>query len=140
MAGAGAGARKYSLPTSLPRYGSQRQPAPIPRFTGTQEETSMKSKVHILMASFAVAFVALMGTMGSARAADEWFVLSEQTLNATDPSATIKSAGGRWEKDVKQVKLSVEGADVEITNLVLNWDNRPDDTVKDVGVVKSGGQ
>ena len=100
----------------------------------------MKSKVHILMASFAVAFVALMGTMGSARAADEWFVLSEQTLNATDPSATIKSAGGRWEKDVKQVKLSVEGADVEITNLVLNWDNRPDDTVKDVGVVKSGGQ
>jgi hypothetical protein len=54
--------------------------------------------------------------MGSARAADEWFVLSEQTLNATDPSATIKSAGGRWEKDVKQLKLSVEGADVEITN------------------------
>ena len=25
-------------------------------------------------------------------------------------------------------------------NLVLHWDNRKDDTLKDVGVVKSGGQ
>ena len=47
-----------------------------------------------------------MGAAGSARAADEWFVLSEQALNAANPSVEIKSEGGRWEKDVKQVKLS----------------------------------
>jgi len=82
-----------------------------------------------------------MGAMGSARAADDkWFVLGQQTLKATDPSASIKSEGSRWDKDVKQVKVSVEGADVQITDLILHWDNRRDDTLKDVGVVKSGGQ
>jgi len=100
----------------------------------------MKTKIHTLITSFVVVFVALMGTMGSARTADEWFVLSEQTIKSADPSVAIKSAGGRWDKDVKQVKISVEGADVEITTLVLSWDNRRDDTVKDVGVLKSGGQ
>ena len=38
------------------------------------------------------------------------------------------------------MKLSVEGADVQITNVVLHLDNRRDDTLKDVGLVKSGGQ
>ena len=64
--------------------------------------------------------------MGSARAADQWFVLGEQTLKSADPSVEIKSQGDRWKKDVKQVKFSVEGADVQITKIVLNWDNRPD--------------
>ena len=100
----------------------------------------MKTKIHALMASFVVASVALMGAMGSAIAADEWFVLGEQTIKSADPSAAIKSAGGRWDKDVKQVKLSAEGADVQITKLVLHWDNRPDDTLKDVGTLKAGGQ
>ena len=45
----------------------------------------------------------------------------------------IKSEGGRWAKDVKQVKVSVEGADVEISKIVLKWDNRPDDTITNVG-------
>ena len=84
-------------------------------------------KVRYLVASLGVASVVLMGAVGSARAADEWFVLGEQTLKSADPSVEIKSAGGRWEKDVKQVKLSVEGADVEITKVVLHWDNRRDD-------------
>src|SRR5688572_30969674 len=89
----------------------------------------MKTKLHALMGSFAVASAAFMGTMGSAIAADDkWFVLGEQTIKSADPSAAIKSAGGRWDKDVKQVKLSAEGADVQITNLVLHWDNRKDDT------------
>jgi hypothetical protein len=100
----------------------------------------MKTKIHILMVSFAVAFVALMGAVGSARAADDWFVLGQQTLKSADPSATIKSEGGRWKKDVKDVKISVEGADVQITNLVLEWDNRPDVTLTDIGVLKAGGQ
>jgi len=102
--------------------------------------TSMKSQTRTLMASFVVASVALMGAIGSARAADQWFVLSQQTIKSADPSVAIKSEGGRWDKDVKQVKVSVEGADVQITNLVLHWDNRKDDTLKDVGVVKAGGQ
>ena len=100
----------------------------------------MKPKTRTLMTSLAVASVALMGAIGSASAADQWFVLGEQTLKATDPSATIKSEGDRWKKDVKQVKFSVEGADVQITNVVLHWDNRPDDTLTNVGLVKSGGQ
>jgi hypothetical protein len=100
----------------------------------------MKTKTHALMASFVVASIALMGAMGSARAADEWFVLGEQTIKSADPSAELKSAGERSDKNIKQVKVSVEGADVEITNLVLHWDNRPDDTLNDLGVLKSGGQ
>jgi hypothetical protein len=93
------------------------------------------------MAVLAVASVVLMvGAVDSAIAADEWFVLGQQTIKSTDPSAGIKSEAGRLKKDVKQVKISVEGADVQITKLVLSWDNRPDDTLTDVGVVKSGGQ
>ena len=99
----------------------------------------MKIKILILMALFVVASVVLMGPVESARAADEWFVLSEQPLNPANPSLEIKSEGGRWEKDVKQIKFSVEGGDVEITSAVLHWDNRPDDTIA-VGTMKAGGE
>ena len=76
----------------------------------------MKIKIHNLTVFFVVAASAvLLGAVGSARAADQWFVMGEQTLNSADPSAEIKTEGGRWKKDVKQVKLSVEGADVQIT-------------------------
>ena len=105
-----------------------------------RKESSMKTKIHTLVASFVVASAALMGAVGTAIAADEWFVLGEQTIKSADPSVVIKSAGGRWDKDVKQVKLSAEGADVQITQLVLNWDNRRDETLKDVGIMKAGGQ
>ena len=100
----------------------------------------MKTKIRTLMASFVVASAAFLGAMGNARAADEWFVLGEQAIKATDPSAEIKSTGGRWEKDVKQVKISVDGADVQVTKLVLHWDNRKDDTMTSVGTLKSSGQ
>jgi hypothetical protein len=96
-------------------------------------------KVRYVVASLGVASLVVLGAMGSARAADEWFVLGETTLKSADPSAEIKSEGGRWQKDVKQVKVSVEGGDVEISKIILNWDNRPDDEVA-VGVVKAGGQ
>lgn len=81
----------------------------------------------------------LLGPVGSVMAADEWFVLAESTINAVDQGVDIKSQGGRWDKDVKQVKMSVEGADVEITEAVLHWDNRRDDTIADAGVLKDGG-
>ena len=97
-------------------------------------------KFRFLAASWLVVSITLVGAVGSASAADEWFVLSTQTIKSADPSVEIKSEGGRWDKDVKQVKLSVEGADVEITKVVLQWDNRRDDTVANVGVLKSGGQ
>ena len=101
----------------------------------------MKTQTRTLMAVFAVAFVVLMfGAVNSATAADEWFVLGQQTINSADPSVEIKSEGGRWKKDVKQVKISVEGADVQIMKVVLHWDNRTDDTLADVGTLKSGGQ
>jgi hypothetical protein len=99
----------------------------------------MKIRIITLMVFFAAASVGLMGAVGNAGAADEWFMLSQQALNPASPSVEIKSEGGRWEKDVKQVKFSVEGGDVEVTQAVLHWDNRPDDTVA-VGTIKSGGE
>jgi hypothetical protein len=98
----------------------------------------MKKRFRVAILS--VASVIAMGALVSAYAADEWFVLSERALKFADPSVEIKSEGGRWAKDVKKVKLSVDGGDVEITKLVLGWDNRPDDTVTDVGVIKAGGE
>jgi len=96
-------------------------------------------KIHNRAPFFVVAvFAVLLGAVSIARA-DQWFTLAEQTINATDPSAEIKSKGGRWKKDVKQVKLSVEGADVQIIKAVLGWDNRPDTTLA-VGTIKAGGQ
>ena len=101
----------------------------------------MKVNINNLAAFVAVAAsVVLLGAVGSARAADEWFVMGEQTLKASDPSAEIKTEGGRWKKDVKQVRLAVEGADVQILKVVLGWDNRPDTTLNAVGTVKAGGQ
>ena len=101
----------------------------------------MQTNRRTLLASLAIGSVALMGALGNAGAADDkWFVLGQTTLKTADPSASIKSEGSRWDKDVKQVKLSVEGADVQITNVVLHWDNRPDDTLTDIGVLKAGGQ
>jgi hypothetical protein len=101
----------------------------------------MKRNVHNMAAFIAVAASAvLLTSMGSARAADEWFVMGEQTVKSADPSVEIKTQGGRFKKDVKQVRLAVEGADVEITQLVLGWDNRKDDTLTNVGTVKAGGQ
>ena len=38
------------------------------------------------------------------------------------------------------MKISAEGADVEITKVVLQWKGNKDDTITNVGVVKSGGQ
>ena len=100
----------------------------------------MKTKIHTLMASFVVASVAFMGAMGSANAADEWFVLGEQTIKSADPSVDDQEPRRSMGKDVKQVKISVEGADVQITKVVLHWDNRTDDTLTNVGTLKSGGQ
>jgi hypothetical protein len=43
-------------------------------------------------------------------------------------------------EDIKKTKISVEGADVQLTKVVLHWNNRKDDTITNVGVVKAGGQ
>jgi hypothetical protein len=91
------------------------------------------------VACLAVAF-ALVSDPGTAGAKDEWFVLSEQTIKSVDQGIDVKSEGNRWKNDVKQIKFSVEGADVELTKVTLKWDNRPDQTLTDIGVVKAGGQ
>ena len=93
---------------------------------------------NLAVFSIVAASAVLLGTVGTARA-DQWFVMGEQTLKSADPSVEIKTQGGRWKKDVKQVKLSVEGADVEMTSVVLGWDNRKDDTIS-VGTIKAGGE
>jgi hypothetical protein len=98
-------------------------------------------KVRYLMGAFGLASIILMGIVGMAGAKDEWFLLSEQTLKSTDPSVRITAEDAKWIKeDVKDVKISVEGADVNISKVVLHWNNMPDETVWNVGTVKAGQQ
>ena len=92
------------------------------------------------MRALALAAVVLVGAIGSAIAADQWFVMGSTTLRANDPNTTITAEEAKWKKeDIKKVKLSVEGADVEITKVVFHWNNARDDTITNIGVVKSGG-
>ena len=96
---------------------------------------------RFLVATLGLACLVLMGAVGTAAAKDEWFVLSERIIKATDPSVRITAEDAKWIKeDVKDVRLSVEGADVEISKVVLHWKHRKDDTVWNVGTVKDGGQ
>jgi hypothetical protein len=82
----------------------------------------------------------LLIALGSASAKDEWFVLGEKSIKTMDPNAEIKAEEGKfWKEDIKKTKISVEGADVEITKVVLRWKGKKDDTITNVGVVKSGG-
>lgn len=95
----------------------------------------MKGTLRTLLAASIIAAVAA----GSAYAAD-WFVLAQHTLKSANPSVEIKSAGGAADKNIEQVKLAVEGADVEVSSVVLHWNNRKDDTLKDVGTIQDGGE
>ena len=98
-------------------------------------------RVRWVMGALGLASVVLLGAVGTASAKDEWFVLGEQAIKATDPSVRVTAEEGKWIKeDVKDVRLSVEGADVDISKVVLHWKNRKDDTEWMVGTVKAGGQ
>jgi len=97
--------------------------------------------VRYLVGVLGLASIMSMGAVGTAGAKDQWFVLGEMTIKSTDPSARITAEEGKWIKeDVKDVRLSVEGADVEISKVVLHWNNRPDETAWNVGTIKAGGQ
>ena len=95
-------------------------------------------RVRRVMGALGVAAIVSIGAMGAR--ADEWFVLSERVLKPADPSVEITSEGSRWDKNVKQVKFTVEGADVQITQAALNWDNAKDEMVWNVGTLKPGGE
>ena len=96
-------------------------------------------KAKYLGGGIGLAFVVLLVALGSA-AADQWFVLGEKVVKSMDPSTDIKAEEGKmWKEDIKKTKITVEGADVEITKVVLRWKGRKDDTITNVGVVKSGG-
>jgi len=98
-------------------------------------------KTGYLKAGVGLACVVLLVALGTANAKDTWMVLGEKVLKSTDPSATVAAEEGKmWKEDIKKAKISVEGADVEITNVVFHWKGRKDETVSNVGVVKSGGQ
>ncbi|MGO9017247.1 MAG: hypothetical protein ACLQVJ_02750 [Syntrophobacteraceae bacterium] len=100
----------------------------------------MNRKNLILAAIFVVGFFFFMNVESQVKAADQWFVLGQKTIKSADQGVDIKSEGGFLNKNVKQVKLSVEGADVQITKLVLRYNNRPDQEVNNIGILKSGGQ
>ena len=96
-------------------------------------------KVGYLGRGVGLASAVLLVALGTA-SADEWFVMSEKPIKSMDPSADIKAEAGKfWKEDIKKTKITVEGADVEITKVVLHWKGRKDDTITNVGVVKSGG-
>ena len=96
-------------------------------------------KARYLGGGIGLASVVLLVALGSA-SADQWFVLGEKVVKTMDPSTDIKAEEGKmWKEDIKKTKISVEGADVEITKVVLRWKGRKDDTITKVGVVKAGG-
>ena len=96
-------------------------------------------KVGYLGRGVGLASAVLLVALGTA-SADEWFVMSEKPIKSMDPSADIKAEAGKfWKEDIKKTKITVEGADVELTKVVLRWKGRKDDTITNVGVVKSGG-
>ena len=97
-------------------------------------------KVRSLMVGLGVASVVLMWSAATARA-DEWFVLGEKAITSSTTTAEIKAEQGKlWKEDVKKTKISVEGADVEIQKVLLNWNFAEDDTITNVGVLKAGGE
>ena len=96
-------------------------------------------KARYLGGGIGLASVVLLAALGSA-SADEWFVLSEKPIKSMDPSTEIKAEAGKfWKEDIKKTKITVEGADVEITKVMLRWKGKKDDTITKVGVLKSGG-
>ena len=97
-------------------------------------------KARYLGGGIGLASVVLLIALGSA-SADQWFVLGEKAVKSMDPSAEIKAEEGKmWKEDIKKTKITVEGADVEISKVVLRWQGRKDETITKVGVIKSGGQ
>jgi len=99
-------------------------------------------KVSYVKGGIGLASVLLLAvTIGTASAKDTWILLSEKTVKSTDPSTEIKAEEGKmWKEDVKRAKLSVEGADVQITNVVFHWKGGKNETIPNVGVVKAGGE
>jgi hypothetical protein len=96
-------------------------------------------KARYLGGSIGLASVVLLAALGSA-SADQWFVLGEKVVKSMDPSTEIKAEEGKmWKEDIKKTKITAEGADVEITKVVLRWKGKKDDTIRNVGVLKSGG-
>ena len=98
-------------------------------------------KIGNLSAGIGLAFVVLLVALGTASAKDTWILLGEKAIKSTDPSTEIAGEAGKtWKEDVKRAKLSVEGADVEITNVVFHWKGGKNETIPNVGVVKAGGE
>jgi hypothetical protein len=98
-------------------------------------------RVRYAMGVLGLAALVLLGAVGSASAKDQWFVLGHTLVKSTDPSADIKGEEGKvFKEDIKKTKISVDGADVEISKVVMHWNNIPDDTITNIGVVKAGGE
>ena len=83
------------------------------------------------------AFLERAGNAAGVALLDDYLAITRAAV-AQHHGAEIKTEGGRWKKDVKQVRLAVEGADVQMIKVVLGWDNRADDTLA-VGTIKAGG-
>ena len=99
----------------------------------------MRIKSLATVIGLVVGFLLFMGAQRSAQAEEQWSVLAEQTIKSADQGAQVASSGGRRDQNVKEVKVSVDGADVNIKKLVLHWNNAKDKEVTDIGMLKTGG-
>ena len=61
-----------------------------------------------------------MGAVGTAKS-DEWFLMGEQSIRNNSYLAEIRTEGVRSKRDIKQVKLEVGGAHVELIKVVFEW-------------------
>ena len=76
-------------------------------------------KVRYLVACLGVASVVLVGAVGTARAADEWFVLAEQTLR----SSAMPRWSGRVPPDLDDVPVRVAELHAHVVRLVPPLDD-----------------
>lgn len=94
----------------------------------------MKTNIRTLVAACVVATAA---ATGSATAA-EGFVAAQDTIRSTQSSVELRPTGHAADTRIAQVRFSVEEADVEVTSIVLHWNNHQDSTLSDVGVIRRG--
>ena len=132
---------RYCIPSSRLTaclHRSQREAATDPWPTRIRKGTSMQIKQRTFVVSFVVAAVVLIGAGGQCQRGGRVV----RPRRADDQSGRSRRGDQEprraVEKDVKQVKLSVDGADVESRRSSCTG-TIADDTLTDLGVLKAGG-
>ena len=94
----------------------------------------MKTNISTLVAACVLASAAATGNAS----AGDGFVVAQDTLRSEQSSVELRPTGHGADSRIAAVRFSVDDADVEVTSIVLHWNNHPDDTLRDVGVIRRG--